>query len=55
MSTKRDRQYDFFNAELVKLIKDSKNFIIDGGDIYEAMADLEQDIRRAYENSQTVN
>jgi hypothetical protein len=53
--TLKDRQRDYFNTQLIKLIDDAKKFY--GDDLPEfnqLLSDLKSDIRREFDNSQFV-
>jgi len=54
--TLKDRQRDYFNTQLIKLIDDAKIFY--NGERYcnviQLINDLKQDIRREFDNSQFI-
>ena len=53
----KDRQRDYFNTRLLKLINDAKEFyeaVSGNNDIDQLLNDLKNDIKREFDNSQYV-
>lgn len=53
----KDRQRDYFNTRLLKLINDAKEFyeaVSGNNDIDQLLNDLKNDIKREFDNSQSV-
>jgi hypothetical protein len=52
----KDRQRDYFNTQLLKLVNDAKEFYVENEycDVCQVINDLKNDIKREFDNSQFV-